>query len=90
MRVLAAELHASTATIQKVYRELHRDGLIESFAGRGSFVSAGGKAFYQKQMRCVEKSLHAAAEIGTSCGIPLDVLEETLVRFYQKDVQGNG
>lgn len=90
MRALAGKLRVSSAIVQHAYRELQRDGLIESFAGRGCFVSVGGKAFYQKQMRRVEKSLYAAAEIGKSCGIPLDVLEETLIRFYQKDVQGNG
>lgn len=40
-RVLCERLSVSRATVRRALRELVEDGLVESSAGRGSFVSAG-------------------------------------------------
>ena len=47
MRSLAKSIHVSVITVQKAYEDLQRDGFIETTVGRGSFVSARNKEFYQ-------------------------------------------
>ena len=49
MRALAKSLHISVITVQKAYEDLHRDGFIETTVGRGSFVSAQNKDFFQEE-----------------------------------------
>lgn len=44
VRVLADELQVSPQTVANAYRDLQQDGLIESHAGRGSFVRAFGES----------------------------------------------
>lgn len=86
MRALARSLHVSVITVQKAYEDLQRDGFIETTVGRGSFVSAQNRAFYQEQQqRLAEEHLQQAADIGRNCSIPLEKLVEVLRMFYQKE-----
>ena len=78
MRALAKSLHVSVITVQKAYEDLQRDGFIETTVGRGSFVSARNRDFYQ------EEHLEEAAGIGRQSGIPLEKLVELLTLFYQE------
>ena len=50
MRALAKSIHVSVITVQKAYEDLQRDGFIETTVGRGSFVSAQNKEFYQEEL----------------------------------------
>lgn len=86
MRALAKSLHISVITVQKAYEDLHRDGFIETTVGRGSFVSAQNKDFFQEeQQRRAEEHLQEAADIARSGGIPLSKLVEILTMFYQEE-----
>lgn len=86
MRTLAKSLHISVITVQKAYEDLHRDGFIETTVGRGSFVSAQNKDFFQEeQQRRAEEHLQEAADIAHSGGIPLSKLVEILTMFYQEE-----
>ena len=86
MRALAKSLHVSVITVQKAYEDLQRDGFIETTVGRGSFVSARNKDFYQEeQQRQAEEHLQAAADIGRTSGIQLDKLTELLSIFYEEE-----
>ena len=72
--------------MQKAYEDLQRDGFIETTVGRGSFISARNRDFYQEeQQRRAEEHLEAAAEIGRQSGIPLGKLAELLTLFYQEE-----
>lgn len=83
MRSLAKSLHISVITVQKAYEDLQRDGFIETAVGRGSFVSAQNKDFYQEeQQKKVEEHLQIAAEIGRMSNISLKKLKELLSMFY--------
>lgn len=83
MRALAKSIHVSVITVQKAYEELQRDGFIEATVGRGSFVSAKNKAFYQEaQQRIAEEHLKIAADIGRVNDISLESLIEVLKLFY--------
>ena len=86
MRALAKSLHVSVITVQKAYEDLQRDGFIETTVGRGSFVAAQNKDFYQEeQQRQAEEHLQAAADIGRTSGISLGKLIELLSIFYQEE-----
>ena len=83
MRALAKSIHVSVITVQKAYEELQRDGFNEATVGRGSFVSAQNKAFYQEaQQRIAEEHLKIAADIGRVNDISLESLIEVLKLFY--------
>ena len=86
MRSLARSIHVSVITVQKAYEDLQRNGFIETTVGRGSFVSALNKDFYQEeQQRQAEEHLQIAAEIGRTNGISLNKLIELLGLFYQEE-----
>lgn len=86
MRALARSLHVSVITVQKAYEDLQRDGFIETTVGRGSFVAAQNKDFYQEeQQRQAEEHLAQAADIARTSGIPLSKLVELLTLFYQEE-----
>ena len=86
MRSLAKAIHVSVITVQKAYEDLQRDGFIETTVGRGSFVSAQNKEFYQEeQQRIAEEHLQIAAEIGRGNNISLEKLTELLSLFYLED-----
>lgn len=57
VRALAADLNINPNTVNQAYRELQTEGLIESFAGRGSFVRRFGDVTVAEQARL--KSLTA-------------------------------
>lgn len=86
MRSLAKSIHVSVITVQRAYEDLQRDGFIETTVGRGSFVSAQNKDFYQEeQQRQAEEHLQIAAEIGRASNIPLNKLMELLTIFYAEE-----
>ena len=86
MRALAKSLHISVITVQKAYENLQRDGFIETNIGRGSFVTAQNKDFYQEeQQRLVESHLIQAISISKSSGISLSKLIELLKYFYHEE-----
>ena len=86
MRALAKAIHVSVITVQKAYEDLQRDGFIETTVGRGSFVAAQNKEFYQEeQQRRAEEHLQAAADIARASGIPLETLVDVLTLFYKED-----
>lgn len=85
MRALAKSLHVSVITVQKAYEDLQRDGFITTTVGRGSFVSAQNKEFYQEeQQRRVEERLQEAVEISRASGISLEKLIGLLKLFYEE------
>ena len=76
----------SVITVQKAYEDLQRDGFIETTVGRGSFVAAQNKDFYQEeQQRLAEEHLLKAAEIGRISNISLETLVKILSMFYTEE-----
>jgi len=86
MRALAKSLHVSVITVQRAYEELQRDGFIETTVGRGSFISAQNKDFYQEeQQKKAEAYLQKATDIGKTSNISLEKLIELLAMFYTEE-----
>lgn len=79
MRVLATELRISFMTTKRAYEELERDGFIESYTGRGSFVKAQNLELYkEEQLRRVEALLLEAVDTAQKAGISMAELHELL------------
>ena len=48
MRALAQSIRISVITTKRAYEELEKDGFIESFTGKGSFVKAQNTELFRK------------------------------------------
>lgn len=83
MRNLAMQLRISVITTKRAYEELERDGFIESYTGKGSFVKAQNKElFREEQLKAIEAMLTEAADKAKQCNIPLSELQEILEIVY--------
>lgn len=79
MRNLALELRISFMTTKRAYEELERDGFIESYTGRGSFVKAQNlELLREEQIKQIEALLSEALDKAQKCGISMDELHELL------------
>lgn len=79
MRNLATELRISFMTTKRAYEELERDGFIESYTGRGSFVKAQNMELYrEEQIKAIESLLSEAGDKARKCGITMAELHDLL------------
>lgn len=83
MRTLAQQMRISIITTKRAYEELERDGFIESYTGKGSFVKAQNTELFREQnLREAESLIAQACEKAKICGIGLDELQEILKIIY--------
>lgn len=83
MRSLALALHISVITTKRAYEELERDGFIESYTGKGSFVKRQNTDILREEyLRQTEELLSQACEKAKQCGVSLDELKEILDIIY--------
>lgn len=86
MRNLAMELRISVITTKRAYEELERDGFIESFTGKGSFVKGqNAELLKEENLRIAEEMLSQACEKAKMCGVSLDELKEILEIVYKSE-----
>ena len=79
MRNLAMALRISFMTTKRAYEELERDGFIESYTGKGSFVKAQNlELFREEQLKQIESLLIEAGDRARKCGITMEELHELL------------
>ncbi len=79
MRILATELRISFMTTKRAYEELERDGFIESYTGKGSFVKAQNLELYrEEQIKRLESLLAEAGETARKAGISMEEVHELL------------
>lgn len=79
MRNLALELRISFMTTKRAYEELERDGFIESYTGKGSFVRAQNfELFREEQIKAIEAMLIEASEKANKIGLTMDELHKLL------------
>lgn len=93
MRNLAQQLRISVITTKRAYEDLEREGFIESYTGKGSFVKAQNKELLlEENLRQIEELLMEACEKGKQSGLCLEDLEEMLNVVYEinyhEDIQG--
>lgn len=84
MRMLAQKLRISVITTKRAYEELEREGFIESYTGKGSFVkSQNSELLKEENLRQTEELLSSACEKAKLCGIELSELIEILKMIYE-------
>lgn len=83
MRNLAAQLRISVITTKRAYEELERDGFIESYTGRGSFVKEQNQEFIKEEtLRQIEALLENAVNKARLTNVSLDELQDILAMLY--------
>jgi len=86
MRSLALSLHISVITTKRAYEELEKDGFIESYTGKGSFVKAQNTEILKEEcLRQIEELLAKACETAKSTGVSADELKEIIDIVYGGD-----
>ncbi len=85
MRNLAMQLRISLITTKRAYEELERDGFIESFTGKGSFVKAQNKELLREEnLKAAEELLSQAVDKAKAGGVTLDEMLELLRMIYEE------
>lgn len=85
MRNLAMQMRISLITTKRAYEELERDGFIESYTGKGSFVKAQNAEFLREQnLRQTEELLSKAVDKAKMSGIELEELKDLLDLLYEQ------
>ena len=85
MRALAQSLRISVITTKRAYEELERDGFIESFTGKGSFVKRQNKELLREEyFRQTEQLISQACEKARAGGVELRELHELLDMLYEE------
>jgi GntR family transcriptional regulator len=87
MRNLAMQLRISVITTKRAYEELEREGFIESYTGRGSFVRAQSRELLrEEQLGQTEELLRQAMGKAKLAGLSLEeLLEMTEVLFKEEN-----
>ena len=85
IRMLAKELKVSIITTKKAYEELEKDGLIETVAGKGSFVSSkNNERLKEITMVKLENNLSEIIKTAKSIDLAEENLIEVIKLLYQE------
>ena len=85
VKQLAVDLTINPNTVARAYRDLERDGVIETSPGRGSFVRSGSAAQTRKTLTDVAAvALEAAIRDARSIGVDRPALETLLERLIER------
>ena len=83
MRLLAKELKISLITTKRAYEELEREGYIQSFTGKGCFVSKiNENSVREKLLFEIQESIEPAVIKAKSASISKDELIEIINLLY--------
>ncbi len=86
MRTLAMELRISVITTKRAYEDLERDGFIESYTGKGSFVKAqNAELIKEENLRIIEEHLSISCEKAKISDVSLEELKDILEMIYNGD-----
>lgn len=86
MRTLAQQLRISVITTKRAYEELERDGFIESYTGKGSFVKRQNPDLYREDtLRKIEAQLVSVCNMAKTAGVGLDELTDILAMLYTEE-----
>jgi GntR family transcriptional regulator len=85
VKALALDLTINPNTVARVYRELEREGVIETSPGRGSFVRANGAPTAQRSIRDVaERALADAIREARALGMVRGDVEAAVARLIAR------
>lgn len=89
VKQLALDLTINPNTVAKAYRELERDGVIETSPGRGSFVKANGRDETARAAKdiardAIDAAVREAKSIGLSAGDIRDLAQSSIERWFRE------
>ena len=85
MRNLAMQMRVSLITTKRAYEELERDGFIETYTGKGSFVKAQNEELLREEnLRQAEEHLQKAVQKAKMSGITFEELSDILKMLYDE------
>src|SRR5215471_11904717 len=88
VKQLATDLTINPNTVARVYRELERDGVIETSPGRGSFVRDNGgvgratRAVEDVAAAAIDGAVREAKSIGVNADNAIKLFRKALERWY--------
>ena len=83
MRALAQQLRISVITTKRAYEELERDGFIESYTGKGSFIKGQNtELLKEERLRQIEEGLQEVCQLAQLSGVSLEELTAILEMLY--------
>jgi len=88
VKQLALDLTINANTVARVYRELERDGVIETSPGRGSFVRDNGgvgratRAADDVAASAIDNAVREAKSIGIDAAQTAALFKRALARWY--------
>ena len=84
MRTLAQNLRISIITTKRAYEELEKDGFIESFTGKGSFVKAQNQELIREEgLKQIEEFFRLSCEKAKMLNVSMEELSELLTIIYE-------
>ena len=85
MRNLAMQMRVSLITTKRAYEELERNGFIETYTGKGSFVKAqNAELLKEESLRQAEEYLQKAVDKAKISGITYNELSDILKLLYDE------
>ena len=91
VKQLALDLTINPNTVARAYRDLERDQVIETAAGRGSFVRSNGaattarKTLSEVAVESLNVSIREAKNIGLTRSEVLQLVQDTVNRWFPKE-----
>ena len=90
MRLLAKELRISIITTKRAYEELEREGYIESYTGKGSFVKGVNHEMVKESVMFeIENLMEEVLEKAALAKVPFDELVERMKLLYEETESQN-
>jgi len=90
---LAHDLKLNPNTVARVYRELERDGIIDTTPGRGSFVRENGvvgetrRAATDVAARTVDDAVREARSLGVTGSEIRTIADASIARWYPEEAK---
>ncbi|MCI5621711.1 MAG: GntR family transcriptional regulator [Lachnospiraceae bacterium] len=85
MRLLSKELRISIITTKRAYEELEREGYIESYTGKGSFVKGINREMVKETVVYeIETLFDEILEKADMAGLSYDELEQLMHTLYEE------
>lgn len=86
IRTLAKELQISVITTKRAYKELEKEGLVETVKGKGTYVASKNKELYrEKKLNLIEEKLFKIIEEAKILGLTENEFIDLVKILYQEE-----
>ncbi len=95
VKTVALDLTVNANTVLRAYRELERDGIVETSQGRGTFVRGNGVAseaaasIRAMASETIDHAVREARSLGVARADLHDIVEASIARWFGNKKQGD-